>query len=94
MFGIIKKMFIVLLTTILNTSNVGNASNDAKLFSLSYQKCEIQHTLINLHPNECSQELHYYPFTVKLDIRLGSCNTPNELSNKICVPNKTEDLNI
>ena len=29
-----------------------------------------------LHPNEHSQELHYYyPFEVKLDGCVGSCNT-------------------
>ena len=54
----------------------------------------IQPTLINLHPNEYSQELHYYPFSVKLDRCVGSCNTLNDLSNKVCVPNKTEDLNL
>ena len=49
---------------------------------------------INLHPNEYSQEFHYYPFAVKLDRCVGSCNTLNDLSNKVCVPNKTEDLNL
>ena len=29
----------------------------------------------------------------KLDRCVGSCNTPNDLSNKVCVQNKTEDLN-
>ena len=24
----------------------------------------------------------------------GSCNTHNDLSNKLCVPNKTENLNL
>ena len=54
----------------------------------------IQPTFINLHPNECSQEFHYYLFAVKLDRCVGSCNTLNDLSNKVCVPNKTEDLNL
>ena len=27
----------------------------------------IQPTLISLHPNEYSQEFHYYPFSVKLE---------------------------
>ena len=54
----------------------------------------IQPTLINLHPNEYSQEFHYYPFAVKLDRCVGICNTLNNLSNKVCVPNKTEDLNL
>ena len=49
MFGIIKKMFIVLL------SSIGNAPNHTKYVSLSNQKSEIQPTLINLHPNEDSK---------------------------------------
>ena len=48
------------------------------------QKCMIQTTIINLNPNECRQKLHYYPFAVKLDRCLGSCNTLNDLSNKMC----------
>ena len=31
---------------------------------------------------------------VKLDRYSESCNTSNDLSIKICVPNKTEDLNL
>ena len=76
MFGIIYKMFIVLLTSLVN------ASKHTKCVSLSYQKCEIQRSLINLHPNEYSEELHYYPFVIKLDRCVGSCNTLNDLSNK------------
>ena len=53
-----------------------------------------QPILINLHPNEYSQKFHYYPFAVKLDICVGSSNTLNDLSNKVCVSNKTEDLNL
>ena len=41
-----------------------------------------------------SQEFHYHPFAVKLDRCVGSCNTLNDLSNKVCIPNKTEDLNL
>ena len=54
----------------------------------------IQPTLINLHPNGYNQELHYYTLAVKLDRCVGSCNTLNDLSNKVCIPNKTEDLNL
>ena len=39
-------------------------------------------------------EFHYYPFVVKLDRCVGSCNTLNDLSNKVCVLNKMEDLNL
>ena len=88
MFGIIKKMFIVLLASIVN------ASNHTKCMSLNSQKCIIQRTLIHLHPKEYSQDFHYYPFAVKLDRCVGSCNTLNDLYNKACIPNKTEDLNL
>ena len=54
----------------------------------------IQPTLINLHPNEYSQECYYYTFVVKLDKWVGSCNTFNDLSDKVYVPNKTEYLNV
>ena len=78
MFWLIKKMFMGLLISIVN------ASNHTKCISLSCQECMIQPTLINLHPNEGSQEFHYYPFAVKLDVL-----EDNDLSNKVCIPNKT-----
>ena len=59
-----------------------------------HQKCLTQSTLINLHPNEYCQEFHYYPFAVKLDRCIGSCNPLNDSSYKVRVPNKTEDLNL
>ena len=81
-------MIIVLL------SNIDNASYHTKCVSLSNQKCIIQPTLINLHPNKYSQEFHYYPFSVKLDRCVGSCDTLNGFSNKVCIPNKKEHLNL
>ena len=88
MFGLIEKIFIELLTGLVN------GSNNTKCISLSNQKCMTQPTLINLHPNKCSQDFHYYPFAAKLDRCVGTCNTLNDLSNKNCVPNKTEGLNL
>ena len=81
-------MFIVLLASMVN------ASNHTRCVSFSNQKCKIQPTLINLHSNQYIQEFHYYPFAVKLDRCVASCNTLNDLSIKICIPNKTEDLNL
>ena len=72
MFGLIKKIFIRSLTGLVN------GSNHTKCVSLSNQKCMVQPTLINLQPNEYSQEFHYYPFSVKLDRCIGSCNTLND----------------
>ena len=71
MFGLIRKIFIRLL------SNIVNTSNHTKCPSLSNQKCMIHPTLINLHPKEYSQDFHCYPFSVKLGRCVGSCNTLN-----------------
>ena len=81
-------MFIVSLASIVN------ASTHTKCVSLSNQKREIQPTLNTLHLNEYNQELHYYPFVIKLNKSDGSYNTLNDLSNRVCVPDKTEVLNI
>ena len=35
-----------------------------------------------------------YPFAINLDKCVGSCNTLNNMSNRVCAPNKTEDLNL
>ena len=50
--------------------------------------------LINLRRNEYSLEFCYYPFEFKLDRWVGICNILNDLSNKACIPNKPEDLNL
>ena len=88
MFGLIKKVFIVLLTSIVSTSNHTNC------LSLSNEKCMIQPTFFILHTNEYSQEFRSYPFAVKLDKLVWSCNTLNEVSNKVCLSNKSEYLNL
>ena len=58
MFGLIKKIFIILL------SNIVTGSNHTRCVLLSNQKCMTQPTLIDSHPNEYSQKFHYYPFEV------------------------------
>ena len=54
MCGLIKKIFVGLLTSLVN------GSKHKRCVSFSNKKCMIQPTLINLHPNEYSQEFHYY----------------------------------
>ena len=51
MFGLIKKIFIGLLTGLVN------GSNQTKCISLSNQKCIIQPTFVNLHPNDIVENL-------------------------------------
>ena len=83
MVELIKKMFMGLLISKVNASDL------SKCVSLSNQKCMTEPTLINLYPNEYSHEFHYCPSAVKIDRCVGSCNTLNDLPNKVYVPNKT-----
>ena len=88
MFGLTNTIFIGLLTGLVNECNY------TKCMLLSNQKCMTESTLINLHSKEYRQEFQYYPFAVNLDKCAGSFNTLNDLPNKVCVPNKTGDLNL
>ena len=88
MFGLTKLVSVELLASIVY------ASNHTICVSLKNQQFMIQPTLNNLYPNEYGQGLRYYQFADNLDRCIESCNTLNILSNKLCVPDKTEDLNL
>ena len=88
MFRFIKKIFLLVLT------NIDNACSHTKCVPLSNQIYATQPTLINLHPKEYAQGLRYYPFAIKLDRCARSFNTLNDLSDRVCVPNEAEDLNL
>ena len=88
MFRLIKQVLFGLLAGIVN------ASNHTKCISLRNQQCMTQATFINLHPNEYYQGRRYHSFVVNLDTYVGSCKTLNDLSNRLCVPDKAEDLNL
>ena len=47
-----------------------------------------------MHSKEFRHEFCHYSFAVKLDRFVGSCNVLNDLSNKVCVSNKTEEFNL
>ena len=54
-----------------------------------------QPTPFNLHPNVYTQkELRYYLFAVELDGFVGNCHIFYNLSNKLYVLYKAEDLNL
>ena len=61
-----------------------------KLMSLNNEKCKTRPFIIDLNP----VELKYYPYIITLDKCNGSCNTRSEISGRICVLNKTENVNL
>ena len=94
MFGLVKQVFIGLLSFDGVLASIANIPDHIKCISLNNQQCMTQPNLINLHPNKYIEEFHYYPFAVNLDRCMESCSTFNDLSNKVCVPNNTKDLNL
>ena len=61
---------------------------------LNNQSSTTRATLIDFNPDEFNQGLRYYPFMVNLDRSNGTCNGLDDLSDKICVQYKTEDLDL
>ena len=61
-------------------TSIVNSSKHIKCVFLIIQKCMVQSALINLHLNECTPGLSYYPFVVNLDRRSEHFITLNDLS--------------
>ena len=51
-------------------------------------------TLIDLNPYKHNQGLSHYLFVIILGRCNGSCKTLDDSLSRICVPNKTEDVNV
>ena len=67
---------------------------ETKCISLNNQPFINRPTITDLNLDEHDQGLCHYPFMLILGRCNGNCNAPNHLSSRICVPNKTEDLNL
>ena len=53
-----------------------------------------RHVIIDLKPDEYNQRVHCYSFMVNLQRCIQNFNTLDDLSSRICVPNKIEDVNL
>ena len=83
-----KGQIIGLLTNLVNVPNHTNVYCWL-IKNMSFNLLLLIHILL-----KNIQEFHYYSFAVNLDKYVKNGNTLNELCNKICVPNKKEDLNL
>ena len=71
-----------------------NASNFTTYISSNNQPCMTRPTLFNLNLNEFDQGLRCYPVMVNLDRCNGFCDTLHYPSSKICIANKTKEINL
>ena len=61
-----------------------------KCVLLNNETCMIRRTFLNLNPDE----LNYYALIVSLDKCSASSNAADDVSSKICVLSKTEDIHV
>ena len=50
--------------------------------SMNNQECQVRPEIININSNE----LLFYPYTVKMNKCSGSCNNTNDPYAKMCIP--------
>ena len=58
--------------------------------SMKNQECKVRPQIVNVNSNE----LEFYPFSIKTSKCSGSCYNINDPHAKICVPNVIKDLNV
>ena len=86
-FGFIKKCFLTVMTLInFNLLSV----NSLECVSMNNQECKIRTEIVNLNSNE----LMFYPYSIKINRCKGSCNIINDPYAKICVPDQIKDTNV
>ena len=64
--------------------------NSLECVSMNNQECKIRTETINLNTNE----LMFYPYSIKRNRCKDSCNTINDPYSKICVPDQIKNTNV
>ena len=86
MFGFIKEIFLLgslFLSNLVSTTPLS-------CISMINQACKVRPEIINVNSNE----LVFYPFSIKTSKCSCSCNNINDPDANICVPDTVEDLNV
>ena len=84
MFRFIKKVFFVGLTILLSFIRV----NSLSCISMNYQPCNTRPEIVSVNSND----LVFYPFSIKRSKFSGNCNNISDPYAKICVPDVVKDL--
>ena len=86
MFVFIKKIFYIgslFLSSLVSTTSLN-------CILMKNQECKLRSEIINVNSNEPV----FYPFSIKTNKCIGSCNNINNPYAKICVPDVMKDLNV
>ena len=80
----VKKVFFVGLTILSDFTNALNC------ISMKNQEYKTRPQVININSNN----LIFYPFSIKINTCSGNCNDINNPYAKICVPDVIKDLSV
>ena len=83
-FSFVKKVFVLGLTVL--SSSITGALN---CISLNNQECKVRPEIVDVSSNN----LIFYPFSIKINRCSGNCNRINDPYAKICVPDAVKNLN-
>ena len=86
MFKFIKQIFISTIAFFGSLSSV----NPLECISMNHQECKVGPEIVNVNSNE----LLFYPFSIRTSRCSGSCNNINDLYAKLCIPDVVKNLNI
>ena len=86
MFRFIKKCFFI---GSLFLSNLVSATT-LSCISINNQECKARPKILNVNSNN----LVFYPFSIKTSKCNGNCNNINDPYSKICLPDVVKDLNV
>ena len=85
-FGFVNKVFFVGLAILSDFTNASSLS----CISMSNQICKVRPQIVNVNSNN----LIFYPFSIKTSKCSGNCNNINDPYSKICVPDVVKNLNV
>ena len=86
MFRFIKKKFLAGLTVLSRLVSTTPLS----YISVNNQGCKVRPEIFNVNSNE----LVFYPFSIKTSKCSGSCNNINDPYAKMCIPDVVKNLNV
>ena len=84
MFRFIKQILISALMYFGNLSNV----NSLECVSMKNQECKVRPEIVDINSNN----LIFYPFSIKINKCSGNCNNITDSYARICVPDTVKDL--
>ena len=61
-----------------------------KCVSMNNQVCKVRPAIMNINSNESS----FYPYSILVNKRSGSCNNINDPYATLCVPDVVKDMNV